>query len=268
VKRIQAAPLVALLDTLFHQSPGGALATDADGTLWTGDVGTDLWTTLADDNDLRAEAICCLTREARAFGLAEAPSGRALLKELERAFCEGTFPEERFFELVAWCCVGCSRLEVDAYANRVVSGLQHRLQSELHPVLSWAEQNAVDVFVVSASPEPLIRAALRVVGPHAHVIALRPQWSPEGIMLADVERPIPFGEGKRSLLRTALGPRPLYAAFGDSAFDLPMLAEATIPVAVRPKAPLRACAHALPRLVELIRELPTRSNASAPKTEA
>jgi phosphoserine phosphatase len=45
----------------------------------------------------------------------------------------------------------------------------------------------------------------------------------------------------------------LYAAFGDNAFDVPMLAASRVPVAVRPKARLRACADAVPGIVELAR---------------
>jgi phosphoserine phosphatase len=47
-------------------------------------------------------------------------------------------------------------------------------------------------------------------------------------------------------LRAKLGARPLYAAFGDNAFDVPMLREARVPVAIRPK----------PRLVERAGEIP------------
>jgi phosphoserine phosphatase len=45
--------------------------------------------------------------------------------------------------------------------------------------------------------------------------------------------------------------RPLYAAFGDNAFDVSLLAGAAVPVAVRPKPRLRARAGEVPGLVEL-----------------
>jgi phosphoserine phosphatase len=47
-------------------------------------------------------------------------------------------------------------------------------------------------------------------------------------------------------LRAKLGARPLYAAFGDNVFDIPMLREARTPIAVRPK----------PRLVDRATEVP------------
>jgi phosphoserine phosphatase len=73
-------------------------------------------------------------------------------------------------------------------------------------------------------------------------------------MRPDVHRPIPYGSGKVTRLRERVGgTRPLYAAFGDNAFDVAMLASADIPVAVRPKARLRQQAGAVPGIVELAR---------------
>jgi phosphoserine phosphatase len=45
----------------------------------------------------------------------------------------------------------------------------------------------------------------------------------------------------------------LYAAFGDNAFDVALLAGAQVSVAVRPKARLRERAGEVPGLVELAR---------------
>jgi len=74
------------------------------------------------------------------------------------------------------------------------------------------------------------------------------------VVRAEVERPIPYGAGKVHGLRAVLGGRPLTAAFGDNAFDVAMLREALVPVAVRPKDRLRARAAGVPALVELARE--------------
>jgi phosphoserine phosphatase len=55
-------------------------------------------------------------------------------------------------------------------------------------------------------------------------------------------------------LRRRIGDRPLYAALGDSGFDVAMLSDSRVPVAVRPKAKLQARAAEVPGLVELARE--------------
>ena len=72
---------------------------------------------------------------------------------------------------------------------------------------------------------------------------------------AAVEAPIPYGPGKVHALRERIGAsRPLYAAFGDNAFDVALLNEAFIPVAVRPKPRLRERAAEVQNLVETARE--------------
>jgi phosphoserine phosphatase len=44
----------------------------------------------------------------------------------------------------------------------------------------------------------------------------------------------------------------VHAAFGDNAFDVPLLKQAAVPVAVRPKAKLRRLEHEVPGIVELM----------------
>jgi phosphoserine phosphatase len=75
-----------------------------------------------------------------------------------------------------------------------------------------------------------------------------------GRILPDVDRPIPYGTGKVRRLHDRIGTgRPLLAAFGDNAFDVALLAEASVGVAVRPKDALRARAGEVSGLVELAR---------------
>jgi phosphoserine phosphatase len=59
-------------------------------------------------------------------------------------------------------------------------------------------------------------------------------------MRAEVERPIPYGAGKVSALRSVIGARPILAACGDNAFDVDLLCAARLPLAVRPKERLLA----------------------------
>ena len=73
----------------------------------------------------------------------------------------------------------------------------------------------------------------------------------EGVVGADVDRPIPYGPGKVHRLRARIGNRPVLAAFGDNAFDVALLSESRVPVAVRPKQALRGRAGEVPELVEL-----------------
>ena len=74
-------------------------------------------------------------------------------------------------------------------------------------------------------------------------------------MLPSVDVPIPYGPGKVTRLRELLGPdRVILASFGDNAFDVALLATASLGVAVRPKARLRERANEVEGLIELARE--------------
>jgi len=244
----QVAPeaVITRIEASRRGAPGGAIAFDGDGTLWSGDVGEEFFFAVVERGDFRAPALAALAREAREFGIDDAGSGAALARRLYDAYAAGAYPEERICEVITWACAGWSSAEVFAIARAVCADLPRRLHGELAPVLAWAKDHGVDVFLVSASPREVVDVGADVVGiPRARVVAATARYEGD-VMIADAVRPIPYGPGKVQNLRALLGDRPLYAAFGDNTFDVAMLGAATVPVAVRPK----------PRLLERAREVP------------
>jgi phosphoserine phosphatase len=246
----------ARIDALARERPGGAIATDGDGTLWGGDVGEDLFRAFLDHGRTEPEALDAIRRLARHHSQSDAGGGVDVARRIFRAYADGRFPEETLCELMAWCFAGWTRSEVRDFADDVVNrgGLTARLHGEVHGVLDRARAAGITIVLVSASPIAVVlEAGLRVGFDEAHVVAARPCYRGE-VMLAEVERPIPYGAGKVSGLRRCLGDeRPLYAAFGDNAFDVQLLASASVAVAVRPKPRLRERAGDLPAMVELSR---------------
>jgi phosphoserine phosphatase len=119
--------------------------------------------------------------------------------------------------------------------------------------VEWARGAGIEVFVVSASPAPVVIEAVRALGfDAAHVVAAEPVLE-RGVFSASVHAPIPYGEGKVTNLTARIEGRPLYAAFGDNVFDIPLLRWASVGVAVRPKPRLVARAAEVPGLLELER---------------
>jgi phosphatidylglycerophosphatase C len=236
--------------------PGGVVATDGDGTLWSGDVGEDLFHAFVDLGEVAPPALEALRREAREHAIADDGTGQDVARRIYAAYVDGRFPEERVCELMTWCFAGWQQATVEAFARRVVDrvGLGARLHREVLHVLERAREAGLEVILVSASPIAVVLAAGARVGfEEAHVVAARPRYAGDA-MLAEVERPIPYGPGKVSRLRERIGDRPLYAAFGDNAFDVAMLGSAAVGVAVRPKPKLRERAHEVAGLVELTPE--------------
>jgi len=121
--------------------------------------------------------------------------------------------------------------------------MRARLVAETASVL----EAAPEVWVVSASPASIVRAALESIGRDPNRCAALEARFHQGVMQADVVRPIPYGEGKIACLRQKIGSRAIACALGDSGFDAPMLAAARIACAVQPKPALleRAPPHAI-----------------------
>ena len=239
----------------------GVVATDGDGTLWSGDVGEDLFHAFVEQGKIADPAIDALRREARDHALSDAGGGADVARRIYAAYVEGRFPEERVCELMTWCFAGWTRARVQAFARDVVDrcGLEARLHGEVLRVLERARAAGIETILVSASPFAVVaEAGARVGFPADRVVAACPRFQGD-VMLAEVERPIPYGAGKVSRLVERIGVRrTLYAAFGDNAFDVALLASARIGVAVRPKPRLRARADEVAGLVELVEIGPDR----------
>jgi len=254
VEQQSADAVWARIEALASGRPGGVVATDGDGTLWSGDVGEDMFHAFLDHGrtePLAYEAIC---RQARDHGESDAGGGVDVARRIYAAYLEGRYPEELMCELMAWCFAGWARAEVQAFARDVVDrgGLARRMHHEVLGVLDRARAAGLTVILVSASPIAAIEEAGARVGFDAgSIVAARPVFRGDA-MLPDVERPIPYGPGKVTGLRDRIGAAtPIYAAFGDNAFDVHLLASAAVPVAVRPKPRLRDRAGDVPGLVEI-----------------
>jgi phosphoserine phosphatase len=264
VKIASTGDVIARIERAAREAPGGVVATDCDGTVWSGDVGEDLFEAFAERGRVEPPAAEALARAAASFGLDASGDGTTLVRRIRAAYLRGGLDEEKTFELMAWCFAGWSRGDVAAFAREVVA--EKRVSSRIHPelarVLDRVRELGIEIYLVSASPRAIVEAGGALVAAEpARVVAVTPLWKGAGEgagsgdrMLADVERPIPYGPGKVTGLRARIGERVLYAAFGDNAYDVAMLERATVPVAVRPKPRLRDRAGDVPNMLELAPE--------------
>jgi len=256
VRTATVAEVIVLLEEQVKREPGGAIAFDGDGTLWSGDIGEDLFEALLDDGNIAEVAHQALAREAEAERVDTSGGAVAIARRIHAAYLAGTFPEERVCEIMTWAFAGWQPDALDAFADRVITkvGLHARLHDEALRVVAWARERGVTTYLVSASPRAIVEQAARLVGiDRANVSSATEERSSTGVVTASVVRPIPYGDGKVMHLRAKLGARPLYAAFGDNAFDVAMLRESRHPVAIRPKPRLVARAAEIPNLLLLER---------------
>jgi phosphoserine phosphatase len=244
------------IEALARAEPGGVVATDGDGTLWSGDIGEDLFHAFVEHGRVEPASLEALRCDARDHALSDAGSGPDIARRIYVAYAEGRFPEPRVCELMVWCFAGWTREEMRSFARNVVdkSGLAARLHGEVLHVLERVRAAGIEAFLVSASPiDVVLEAGSRVGFDERHVVAAHPRYRGD-VMVAEVESPIPYGEGKVSRLFERIGAGgSIYAAFGDSGFDVPLLSRARVPVAVRPKPQLRKRASEIHGVVELAR---------------
>jgi phosphoserine phosphatase len=256
---ISIPALVARLEAALaaHATlPDTLVATDADGTVWEGDVGVELFEALLADGAVREAARDALVEEARASGVAVPAAGdaTAVARALYEAHLAGAYPNDRAFAMMAWAFAGHTREEVRERADRVLDarGFEAKLRPALRAVLAWAAERGVPVYVVSASPLEIVLSAAARLGIGAdRLAAMTPAVGAEGVLLPRLAGPVVYGEGKLTALdRLRPGARDaLLAAFGDSAYDAHLLRAARVPVAVAPSPGLTALAHTIPGMV-------------------
>lgn len=220
------------------------LAFDGDGTLWSGDVGEDLFHAAMQRAFLREDALPALLAEAARYDvpLAGARGANAVATVLFQAYLDGRYPERETCAMMTWCYAGHELGAVQSFARDVLTAadVPSRLHAELEPILEFAARAAVRCVLVSASPRVIVEpaGALRGFAP-SDIAAATPSVA-DGRVEPRLHAPVPYAEHKLTAGRELFGDARWLAAFGDNVFDIEMLEAAEVGVAVRPKPRLLA----------------------------
>jgi phosphoserine phosphatase len=237
--------LVGELQALLGSSEPGSvvMAFDGDGTLWSGDVGEDLFHCATREAFLLPEAVPALCAEAERYGVEldgeRDPSGIA--RRLMAAYRSGRYPERETCAMMAWCFAGRPLSEVEALAQRVLveSDVSGRLVRELSAVLGWARDAKVRCVLISASPRAIVEPAGKLWGFGPSEIAAATPRVEAGIICSELVGSVPYAETKLTAGKALFGSSRWLATFGDNVFDIEMLKAAEVGVAVRPKPKLQ-----------------------------
>jgi phosphatidylglycerophosphatase C len=239
---VNAEQLIAELEPRLRSDQPCALAFDADGTLWSGDVGDDVFRFAVEHHRLREDARPQLERQAVTRGFEFFADLNATAKHLFDEYVAGRYPERDMCELMTWCFAGHSLTEMRELALEALAATQHatRLHEELRPILDFARARGVRTVVISASPRATVEEAARRWGFAAQDIAASTPRSVGGIITAEMAGAVPYAADKVLAGRALLGSARWVASFGDNVFDMEMMLEAELGVAVRPKPALAA----------------------------
>ena len=247
------ARLEGLLSEMGRAPSETLLAFDADGTLWSGDVGIDNFEALLERGAVLSAAASTLREEATACGLLIADDPTAQARILYQAYERGAYSEDRAFRMMAYVFAGYRAEEVRRFAAEVAraTGLRDRMHREVLPIVAWASRRGVLRYVVSASHAVVVESSIEQMGLPIDGIFAMAQIEEQGRFSARIVEPATYGAGKTAALSARVQGKALLGAFGDSGFDLHLLRAARLAVAVRPKPELRARAAECSGLVEL-----------------
>ncbi len=226
MERVSVAALLAALEG----APPSWLASDADGTLWSGDVGEDWLDALATTS--LGPQLAHLPAVADAFALMPWVDASTLVHAARDAYRRGALVELDYFRFVA-ATLGP---RPDDLRRPVREALEHACLSQRNlpesvELLRGLVARGHRLAVLSASPTVVVQEALSLAGiePDA-TIGFEPDTQSD-----THPRIAPYADGKRMLIDSLRGAAPLLVAMGDSTFDAAMLAGARVPLAVRPK---------------------------------
>lgn len=246
---ISAAEIVAEINACDPRE--WLIATDADGTLWDGDVGEDVWASLTDHDLLSEESAPASSVLAAAAGLSTDGDATALSARLRDAYARGALDDRASFEAAALALSGHDLQTVVPHVDAALraAGVRARTHAAMRAIVGAARARGVDVVVVTASARIVVERALAEAELEVSAI-LGVELEQHGQHLSPaLAAALPYREAKAALLRAhAPGGRVLFA-FGDSPYDAELLRLARTPVAVRPKP--RLVSAGVPGLREL-----------------
>ncbi len=241
LRTLSARAVIDELERLRAGSQSPALLFDADGTLWSGDVGIEAFVCAYEQKLLREEALEALRALAASGNLETGGTPSDLARRIDLAYHAGSFPELPAWEMMTWCYAGWTLDEVGEHSRNTNRDKQliERLHRELEPILDWARASGVRCVVISASPRRMVEEAASLWGFAAADIAAATPALVDGVVAPRIEGTFPYGPGKITNGRALLGNAEWLAAFGDSVSDFQMLEQSRLGVAVEPKAKLR-----------------------------
>ncbi len=222
------------------RAPGSVLVTDADGTLWSGDVAEDLLALMVAEREVHPEGRAAIADLLDASSRGAATPSSDPLDALIDGLRSGTLDPLTTCRATALALAGSTEEEVRERSRRAQVGLSARLTPEMRGVLAWATHEGVPVWIVSASPRLVVEEALGAAGLHAAGVLGIELTTSRGRLTAPLLEPITLGAGKVTAVRAALPGADVLAAFGDAAPDVSLLLTGRIGCAVRPSPALVA----------------------------
>ena len=210
------------IDSVLRLAPRVA-AFDCDGTLWSGDAGETFF-----DWEIKRGVVSADVARAMRARYAEYKTGKVS-------------EEEMCGEMVTLHNVLSESAVMDAATEFMTNHFPGRVFPELKQLVHQLREQGSEIWAVSSSNEWVIRAGIKQFDiPESRILAARVEID-KGIVTDKLVR-VPSGPGKPEALREVVD-KEIDAAFGNSRWDLEMLAMVKYAFAVNPNPDLEAAAQ-------------------------
>jgi HAD superfamily phosphoserine phosphatase-like hydrolase len=210
------------IDSVLRLAPR-VVAFDCDGTLWSGDAGENFF-----DWEMKRGVVSAEVARAMRARYAEYKAG----KVSEEDMCGAMVTMHK----------GLAESAVMAAATEfMTSHFRGRVFPEMKQLVHQLREQGCEIWAVSSSNEWVIRAGVRQFDIPENKILAAKVVVENGIVTDRLVR-VPSGPGKPEALREVAG-KEIEAAFGNSRWDLEMLAMAKHAFAVNPNPDLAAAAQ-------------------------
>jgi phosphoserine phosphatase len=210
------------IDSVLRLAPQVA-AFDCDGTLWSGDAGETFF-----DWEIKRGVVSPEVGEAMRARCVEYKAG----KVSEQDMCG---------EMVTMHKGISESAMMDAATDFMTASFPGYIFPEMKQLVDQLQKQRCEIWAVSSSNEWVIRAGMKTFGVTADRILAAKVQVEDGIVTDKLVR-VPSGPGKVKALREVVG-KDIHAAFGNSRWDLEMLAMAQHAFAVNPNLDLEAAAQ-------------------------
>lgn len=253
VERLDAQSVIDRLQRLLDEVPEAIIAFDGDGTLWSGDIGEDVFEEAVAADLIRDEAVQQLTEVVRSLGRPLSDTPRELANEIYGAYRLGQYSVRQASEMMVWCYAGWSPEELQDFARAALRRrrIDDRFNDAVRSIVEFSHQSHARAVVISASPQLVVEQATGTLGFFPEDVIAGHAKIEAGRIQARLAGPLPYAEAKVHAGRAAFGEKPWLASFGDSDFDLAMLKEARLAVAVGRRAELLEALPHVPQAVIL-----------------
>ncbi len=214
------------------------IATDADGTLWEGDIGDDLFVEALSHHPVGPLALAGLREGAQDVFGDEAPAD---LRELALAFIGaykvGRISIERICQIQSEVLGDRTQAALDALIARVAEQVAARIRPSVRIIVEEAALTNVPVHVVTGSLGAAVAMTLRHAG-LAHATVSGAVLCIEGDrVLPKLAHPIPLHGAKVDALQAAAAWPPALG-MGDGGWDANFLGGCAVALLVHPSAAL------------------------------